>query len=90
MRVTCTLNLQMISDLMSHSWAFSVATDMSMDGFGISHLDVRIQMPGRDVANDLLSFHLLAVPLYEESHSGDLLFILFSKVFDALCPAWKV
>ena len=63
---------------------------MSTDGFGSSHLDVRIRMPGRDVSEDLLSFHLLAVPLFEAVHSGALLFILFSKVFDALCPAWKV
>ena len=47
-------------------------------------------MPRRDVADDLLSFYLLAVPISEAAHSGALLFILFSKVFDALCPAWKV
>ena len=47
-------------------------------------------MPRRDVANNLLSFHLLAVPLFEAANSGASLFILLSKVFDVLCPAWKV
>ena len=89
-RVICALGLQMIADLMSHSWEFLVATDVSMDGFRSSHLDVHIRMPGRDVAKNLLSFHLLAVPLFEAVHSGASLFILFSKVFNALCLAWKV
>ena len=77
-RVTCSLDLQMIADLMLHSWVLSVATDVSTDGFGSSHLDVHILMPGCDVADDLLSFHLLAVPLFEAAHIGASLFILFS------------
>jgi hypothetical protein len=36
-----------------------------------------------------LSFHLLAIPLFEESHSGESLYAFFAKVFDALCPTWK-
>ena len=47
-------------------------------------------MTGRDVADDLLSFHLLAVPLFKAAHSGASLLILFLKVFDALCPARKL
>ena len=43
-RVTCTLGLQMITDLILHSWAFLMTTDVSTDGFGSSHLDVHIQM----------------------------------------------
>ena len=42
LRVTCNLSLQMIADLMSHSWAFLLATDVSTDGFVSSHLNVRI------------------------------------------------
>ena len=61
-RITYALGIQMIADLMSHSWAFLVATDVSTDGFGSSHLDLRIRIPGRDVANDLLSFHLMEAP----------------------------
>ena len=80
----------MIADLMSHSWAFLVATDVSTDGFKSSHLDVHIRIPGRDVAGNILSFHLLAVPIFEAAHSSASLFISFLKVFDALYPAWKV
>ena len=47
-------------------------------------------MPGRDVADDLLLFHILAVRLSEAAHSSDSVFMLLSKVFDALCTAWKV
>ena len=32
LRVTCTLGLQMIAELILHSWAFSVATDVSTEG----------------------------------------------------------
>ena len=42
LRVTCSLCLHIIADLMSHSWVFSVANDMSTDGLGSSHLDVHI------------------------------------------------
>ena len=88
-RFTCALGLQIIADWMSHSWAFSVATDVSTDGFRSSHLDVHIRMPGRDVAKNLLSFHLLAVPIFEAAHSSASLFISFLKVFDALYLEWK-
>ena len=47
-------------------------------------------MTRRDVADNMLSFHLLAVPLFEAANSGASLFILLSKVFDALFRAWKV
>ena len=47
-------------------------------------------MPGHNVANNFLSFHLLTVPIFEAAHSGASLFFLFSKAFDALCLAWKV
>ena len=40
--VTCILGLQIIAELILHSWAFSVATDVLTEGFGSSHLDVRI------------------------------------------------
>lgn len=73
-RITCALGRQMIAYLMSQSWAFSVATDVSQDYFGESHLDVRIRIPGRCVADDLLSFNLLEISLFQEAHSGASLF----------------
>ena len=32
---------------------------------------------------------MLEIQLFDESHSGELLFNLFEKVFDALCSNWK-
>jgi hypothetical protein len=32
---------------------------------------------------------LLAIPLFEESHSSKSLYAFCSKVLDALCPTWK-
>ena len=66
-----------------------IGSDVSTDDFGNSHLDVRVRFPGLQVGDDLLSFHLLAIPLFDESHRGESLFNLFEKVFDALCPQWK-
>lgn len=88
-RIVCAVGLQILSDLMKKSWAFAVASDVCTDDFGNSHLDVRVRFPGLDTGDDLLSFHLLAIPLFDESHSGASLFEFFAKVFDALCPNWK-
>ena len=88
-RIVCAIGLQIIADIMSTTWAFAIGSDVATDDFGHSHLDVRVRFPGIDVGDDLLSFHLLAIPLFEESHSGESLFAFCSKVFDALCPTWK-
>jgi hypothetical protein len=88
-RIACAVGLQILSDLMKKSWAFAVASDVSTDDFGNSHLDVRVRFPGIQVGDDLLSFHLLAIPLFDESHSGASLFDFFVTVFDALCQDWK-
>lgn len=89
-RLVCAVSLQTIADLMHKSWAFAVASDVSTDEFGVSHLDVRIRFPGVDVGDDLLSFHLLAIPLLSESPTAESLFQLFVKIFDAMCKDWKV
>lgn len=88
-RIVFAVGLQIIADVMSKSWAFAVASDVSTNDFGNSYLDVRIRFPGLEVGDDLLLFHLLAIPLFEESHTGESLFNFFVKVFDALCPMWK-
>ena len=88
-RIVCAIGLQIIADIMSSTWAFAIGSDVATDDFGHSHLDVRVRFPGINVEDDLLSFHLLAIPLFEESHSGESLYAFCSKVFDALCPTWK-
>ena len=44
---------------------------------------------GIDNGNNLLFFHILAILLFNESHSGESLFNLFAKVLDLLCLQWK-
>jgi hypothetical protein len=86
-RIVCAFGLQILSDLMSRSWAFAVASDVSTDGFGHHHLGVWVS--GVEVGDDVLSFHLLAVPLFNEQHTGESLCNMCVKVFDYLCPAWR-
>ena len=88
-RIVCAVGLQIIADVMAGSWAFALASDVSSDNFGNSHLDVRVQFPPVTHGTDVLSFHLLAIPLFEESHSGESLFSIISDVLDALCGNWK-
>ena len=63
-RIVCAVVLQVLADIISQVWAFSVGSDVSTDDFGSSRLDVRVQFPGIDNGNDLLSFHILAIPLF--------------------------
>jgi hypothetical protein len=58
----CAVGLQILSDLMSRSWAFAVASDVSTDAFGQSQLDVRVRFPGVEAGGDVPSFILLAIP----------------------------
>ena len=53
---------------MKVSWTFVVVTDVSTNDFGNSHLDVRVGFLGIEIGNKLLSFHLLAIPLFNELH----------------------
>jgi hypothetical protein len=76
--------------LMSRSWAFAVASDASTDASGHSHLDVRVRFRGVEVGDDdVLSFHLLAITLFNEQHKGESLRNMFVKAFDSLCPVWR-
>ena len=85
----CAVGLQVSADVIGQVWSFSVGSDVSTDDFGSSHLDVRVRFPVIDNGDDLLSFHLLAIPLFGELHSGKFIFNLFAKVLDVLCPQWK-
>ena len=78
-----------MAEVIGQAWAFAVGIDVSTDDFGRSHLDERVRFPGIDNGYNLLSFHLLAIPLFTESYSGELLFNIFVMVLDVLCPQWK-
>jgi hypothetical protein len=41
------------------------------------------------LADDLSSFHLLAIPLLNEQHTGESLFHMFSKVLNFLFQIWR-
>jgi hypothetical protein len=88
-RIVCTVALDTISDLLTKAWSFSLACDVSTDDFGNSHLATRVRFPPVDPGTPLLSFHLLAISLFEESHSGESLFNLTSRVLGALCKDWR-
>jgi hypothetical protein len=79
----------MTSDLMHATWAFAIAADVSTDNSGSSHLDTRIRLAPVSVnCHDILSFHLLEIPLFQESHSGESLFDHMSKFLYAMCSNW--
>ena len=88
-RIVYAVSFQNLADLMSNLWAFAIATDVLSNDFGNSHLDVHIQFLGVEAVDDLLSFLLLAIPLFEELHTGESLYNFFAKVFNAMCPCWK-
>jgi hypothetical protein len=68
-RIVCAVGLQILSDLISRIWAFAVASDVSTDAFGHSHLDKRVRFPGVEVGDDVLLFHFLANRLFNEQHT---------------------
>ncbi|CAK9191983.1 unnamed protein product [Sphagnum troendelagicum] len=81
-RITCALNLEMLSEMMRASWAYSVGLDASTDSFGISMLDLRIRIP---VNGDIHNFHMLVVPMFAE-HSREEMFKLLFDSLSALDP----
>ncbi len=85
-RITCALSLEMLSEMMRASWAYSVGLDASTDSFGVSMFDLRIRIP---VNGDIHNFHMLAVPMFAE-HSGEEMFKLLSDSLSALDPNWKM
>ena len=75
---------------MECSWAFAVVADVSLDNFGGSYLDTRIRMvPVSRECEEILSFHFMAILLFDESHSGESLFDFMVKLLDPLCPNWR-
>jgi hypothetical protein len=75
---------------MNRTWAFSIAADVSTDDFGNSHLGTPGRCPSIDPGKPLLSFHRMAIPLFEESHAKDSFFSFVSKMLDALCSDWRM
>ena len=93
-RLACAIGLQALSEIMKKSWAFSIGADESSDEGSDSHLDTRIRfpsIPGFDFGPEIMNgFHLLAIPMYDLSHSGRQYADRMIKVLDALCEDWRM
>ncbi len=85
-RITCAFSLEMLSEMMRTSWAYSVGLNASTDSFGVSMFDLKIRIP---VNGDIHNFHMLVVLMFVE-HSGEEMFKLLSDSLLALDPDWKM
>jgi hypothetical protein len=74
-RIVCAAGLQILSDILRASWAFSIAADSSTHQ-GRSYLDIRLRVV---VDGQLHNFHVLAIPLHG-SHSSQSMFDVLDKV----------
>jgi hypothetical protein len=84
LRVMCASNLQMLSDVLSNSWAFLLALDGATHQ-STSYLDIRVRFWAGD---NIHNFHLLALPM-NERHTGQSMFDMIVKVLDVICPSWR-
>jgi hypothetical protein len=84
--ITCALSLEMLSEIMRTSWAYSVGLDALTDSFGVNMLNLKIRIP---VNGDIHNFHMLTVPMFAE-HSGEEMFKLLSDSLSALGHDWKM
>ncbi len=84
LRVMCASNLQMLYDVLSDCWAFSLALDGATHQ-STSYLDIRVRFWAGD---NIHNFHLLALPM-NERHTGQSMFDMIVKVLDVICPGWR-
>lgn len=92
-RITCTIGLQTLSDIMKSLWSFAIDTDESNSN-GDSHLDCRILFPPEvgfessvEVSN---GFQLMAILLFARAHTVQEYCDLVIMVLDFLCPNWRM
>lgn len=71
---------------MRDSWSFSIGVDASTNRFGHTHLDARSRLPPTQLGKHIMSFHLLAIPLFEKSHSGESFHDFMVYLLSSLCP----
>ena len=83
-RTVVSLSLQYCSELMMQAWAYSIALDGSNKGTS-AYLDVRLRIFS---SQDIHNLHLLAIPMFDR-HTGEYMFNITAKLFQALDPNWK-
>jgi hypothetical protein len=69
---------------MKFCWAFAIALDGG-NKTSVPNLDIPLCFV---LGHELFNAHLIACPMYE-SHTGDNIFDLMSKILDILCLDWK-
>ena len=83
-RVFCAQSFQIIANAMQYCWAFEIALDGGNKG-SVPYLDFRLRFV---LGYEMFNVHLIAAPMYE-SHTGNNMFALTSKILDVLSPDWK-
>ena len=84
--IVCAPSLQILSDIMQQTWAFTPAFDGTTHQ-GMSYLDVQTRF---HINGSLLNFHLMAIPLFEQ-HTEENMFVVLEKLLDAVFnPTWRL
>ena len=83
-RFVCAYALQILSDVLETTWAFSIALDGSTHQ-GLSYLDLRVRF---QLKGKLFNFHLMAIPLFER-HTGANMFDVLVRFMDAVVRDWR-
>ena len=84
--IVCVHSLQILSDIMQQTWAFTLAFDGSAHQ-GMSCLDIQTKF---HLNGCLFNFHLMAIPLFEK-HTGENMFVVLKRLLDSVFyPTWKL
>ena len=69
---------------MQYCWTFAIALDGGSIG-SVLYLDFRLRFV---LGYEMFNVHLITAPMYE-SHTGNNMFALTSKILDVLSPNWN-
>ena len=83
-QIFCAEFLKKMAEAMKFCWAFAIALDGGNKA-SVPYLDIWIHFV---LGHELFNVHLIECPMYE-SHTGDTMFDLTTKILDVLCPNWK-
>ena len=83
-QIFCAESFPRIAEAMKFCWAFAIALDGGNKA-SVPYLDIQIRFV---LGHELFNVHLIACPMYE-SHTGDNMFDLTTKILDVLCPNCK-
>ncbi|RDD37105.1 hypothetical protein TrispH2_011142 [Trichoplax sp. H2] len=87
-RVICAHSLQMLSSIISKSWAFTICLDVSniiYRATKASYLEILLRCY---VEGSIRSFHIMFIAKDGNKGTG-LIYEMILKLFNALCPHWR-